>query len=196
MPPPPIAPPFRAKVLSPKRKAEQRAPAQGFDPDFEVDGLCSAWSAPAKERSAIAWERIPLPHFRQIRGYVEHSDRTNFDRVTSAEPVRSKMEGYSPRMCLESLQPKLPREFCLHSFRRTIGTRLGESGVEAFQIMRLLGHPSVTVSQRSVPPSSDSLETAFERWMDRRVVPFSATLNAEQAVHAHQNCLYVYDLGP
>jgi len=42
-------------------------------------------------------------------------------------------------------------------------TRLGESGADAFTIMRIAGHSSVTVSQRYVHPSPESLERAFER---------------------------------
>ena len=42
-------------------------------------------------------------------------------------------------------------------------TRLGESGVDAFTIMRIAGHSSVIVSQRYVHPSSEAVERAFER---------------------------------
>jgi hypothetical protein len=42
-------------------------------------------------------------------------------------------------------------------------TRLGESGADAFTIMKIAGHTSVTVSQRHVHPSPESLETAFAR---------------------------------
>jgi len=42
-------------------------------------------------------------------------------------------------------------------------TRLGEAGVDAFTIMRIAGHSSITVSQRYVHPSPESLERAFER---------------------------------
>jgi hypothetical protein len=42
-------------------------------------------------------------------------------------------------------------------------TRLGEAGADAFTIMKIAGHSSVTVSQRYVHPSPDSLERAFER---------------------------------
>ena len=42
-------------------------------------------------------------------------------------------------------------------------TRLGESGADAFTIMRIAGHSSVTVSQRYVHPSPESMERAFER---------------------------------
>ena len=57
----------------------------------------------------------------------------------------------------------LPKEFVVHSLRHTMLTRLGESGADAFTIMRIAGHSSVTVSQRYVHPSPESLETAFAR---------------------------------
>ena len=58
---------------------------------------------------------------------------------------------------------KLSGDFVLHSLRHTFGTRLGESGADAFTIMKLMGHSSVTVSQRYVHPSPESVERAFER---------------------------------
>ncbi len=57
----------------------------------------------------------------------------------------------------------LPSEFVLHSLRHTYGTRLGEAGADAFMIMRLMGHSSVTVSQRYVHPTPEALERAVER---------------------------------
>jgi integrase len=54
-------------------------------------------------------------------------------------------------------------EFVLHSLRHTFLTRLGESGADAFTIMRIAGHSSVTVSQKYVHPSPEALERAFER---------------------------------
>ena len=40
---------------------------------------------------------------------------------------------------------------------------LGESGVDAFTIMRIAGHSSITVSQRYVHPSPEAVERAFVR---------------------------------
>jgi hypothetical protein len=42
-------------------------------------------------------------------------------------------------------------------------TRLGEAGADAFTIMRIAGHSSVTISQRYVHPTPDPLQRAFER---------------------------------
>jgi len=72
--------------------------------------------------------------------------------VTSLDHVHSKV-----RKALG-----IPVEFVLHSLRHTMLTRLGESGVEAFTIMRVAGHSSVTISQRYVHPSSEAVERAFD----------------------------------
>jgi integrase len=58
---------------------------------------------------------------------------------------------------------KLPREFVLHSLRHSYLSRLGLAGVEAFTIMKLAGHSSVTVSQKYVHPTAQSLEQAVDR---------------------------------
>jgi integrase len=56
-----------------------------------------------------------------------------------------------------------PRDFVLHPLRHTMLTRLGESGVDAFTIMRIAGHSNITVSQRYIHPTPEAVERAFER---------------------------------
>jgi integrase len=56
-----------------------------------------------------------------------------------------------------------PSDFVIHSLRHTMLTRLGEAGVDAFTIMKIAGHSSVTVSQKYIHPSPEALERAFER---------------------------------
>jgi integrase len=58
---------------------------------------------------------------------------------------------------------KFSPEFVLHSLRHTYLTRLGLAGVEAFTIMKLAGHSSVTVSQRYVHPTPQAMEDAVAR---------------------------------
>jgi hypothetical protein len=41
-------------------------------------------------------------------------------------------------------------------------TRLGESGTDAFTIMRVADHSSIVVSQRYIHPTPESVERAFE----------------------------------
>jgi len=55
----------------------------------------------------------------------------------------------------------LPSEFVLHSLRHTFGTRLGEAGADAFTIMRIMGHSTITVSQRYVHPTPETIENAL-----------------------------------
>ncbi len=65
---------------------------------------------------------------------------------------------------------KMPADCVPHSFRHTFGTRLGETGADAFTIMKLMGHSTVTVSQRYVHPSPEAMESAvtrMERWNGR-----------------------------
>jgi integrase len=57
---------------------------------------------------------------------------------------------------------KLSKEFVIHSLRHTMLTRLGEAGADAFTIMRIAGHSSVTVSQRYVHPTPENMERAFQ----------------------------------
>ena len=42
-------------------------------------------------------------------------------------------------------------------------TRLGEAGADAFSIMKIAGHSSVTVSQRYVHPTPEGMDRAFDR---------------------------------
>jgi integrase len=60
-------------------------------------------------------------------------------------------------------RPIFPADFVLHSLRHTMLTRLAESGVDAFTIMRIAGHSSIVVSQRYIHPTPEAVERAFER---------------------------------
>lgn len=57
---------------------------------------------------------------------------------------------------------KLPSDCVLHSFRHSFCTRLGNAGASAFQIMRLAGHASVSVSQRYVHEDRETLDNAIQ----------------------------------
>ena len=79
------------------------------------------------------------------------------------KPLQASLLGQQQKRVRELL--KLPADFVLHSLRHTFGTRLGEAGADAFTIMRLMGHSTVTVSQRYVYPSPEAVELAFGRLM-------------------------------
>jgi integrase len=67
---------------------------------------------------------------------------------------------------------KLPEDFVVHSLRHTMLTRIGEAGADAFTIMRIAGHSSVTVSQRYVHPTPEGMERAFDRLQKLNAVKF------------------------
>jgi hypothetical protein len=46
-------------------------------------------------------------------------------------------------------------------------TRLGEAGADAFSIMKIAGHSSVTVSQRYVHPTPEGMDRAFDRLAEK-----------------------------
>lgn len=111
-------------------------------------------------------------------GFVFSENRKSPVLLSSLDHVHSKLR--------RSLQ--LPDECVLYSLRHTYLTRLGEAGADAFVIMKLAGHSSVTVSQRYVHPTPQSMEKAVERLQAlneaERQLPatVSATLQIEASV--------------
>jgi integrase len=55
------------------------------------------------------------------------------------------------------------RPFVLYSLRHTFLTRLGESGCDAWTLVRIAGHSSIGISSRYVHPSDDAVLTAMSR---------------------------------
>ena len=56
----------------------------------------------------------------------------------------------------------LPADFVPHSLRHTFGTRLGEARASVYEIMRLMGHSTLSMSQKYVHPSPEVLERAVQ----------------------------------
>ena len=85
--------------------------------------------------------------------FVFGDEDGNVPRVSSFDHLHAKAR----KAC------KLSPEFVLHSLRHTYLTRLAIAGVEAFTIMKLAGHSSVTVSQRYVHPTPQAMEDAVTK---------------------------------
>jgi len=86
-------------------------------------------------------------------------------RVSSMDHQHVRARDAINAAAAESGDPEaitLPQQFVVHSLRHTFGTRLGESGADAFRIMKIMGHSSITVSQKYVHPTPDLMERAFE----------------------------------
>lgn len=58
---------------------------------------------------------------------------------------------------------KLPDDCVSHSISHTFCTNLGETGCDAFTIMNLAGHSSITISQPYVHLTPEAMERAISR---------------------------------
>jgi integrase len=56
------------------------------------------------------------------------------------------------------------REFVLYSFRHSFATRLGESGIDAWTLCRVMGWSNVSISSRYVHPGQEAVLDAVERF--------------------------------
>ncbi len=92
-----------------------------------------------------------------VERYVE-SCRVRFGRVRPADALLVDRRGapllrgglqYLVRSCYRraGVSDRVPRGAQLHALRHTFATRLAEDGANASEIMRLLGHASLTTSQ-------------------------------------------------
>lgn len=57
----------------------------------------------------------------------------------------------------------LPEECVLHSTRHTFCTRLGKAGCSPFELMKLAGHGSITISARYCHPDTEQLTNAISK---------------------------------
>jgi len=77
---------------------------------------------------------------------------------------------------------KLAFRFRIYDCRHTFGTRLGETGADAYTICKLMGHSNILVSQRYVHPTPERLETAFSN-----LDTYNQERRARAAKHAKEN---------
>jgi site-specific recombinase XerD len=95
-----------------------------------------------------------------VERYVD-SRRVRFGRVAAASPLLVDRFGaplrrgglqYLVRSCYRraGITDRVPRGAQLHALRHTFATRLAEDGANASEIMRLLGHASLTTSQNYI----------------------------------------------
>ena len=62
---------------------------------------------------------------------------------------------------LQALKDAEIAPFVLYSLRHTFLTRLGASGCDAWTLMRIAGHSSISMSMRYVHPAEDTIQKAF-----------------------------------
>ncbi|HEV2177392.1 MAG TPA: site-specific integrase [Terriglobia bacterium] len=114
-------------------------------------------------KSANSRRNVPLTVRARAMLVRRRSQSLSFRVFTGAEGLPLLVSSLDHQHKTLRAALNLSGEFVLHSLRHTYGTRLGEAGVGAFEIMQLMGHSSVTISQRYVHPTPESLERAVER---------------------------------
>ena len=124
-----------------------------------VGDMTFGWLRVREGKSKQAKRTVPITARVRLMLEARRPESTRSDRVfciqlgTSLAHLHTKVRK----------QMKQPAEFVLHSLRHTFLTRLGEAGADAFTIMRVAGHASVTISQRYIHPTGEAVERAFER---------------------------------
>lgn len=102
--------------------------------------------------------------------YLE-SRRRRFGRVMSTDPLLLDRKGaplkrgglqYLVESCYRraGITDRVPRGARLHALRHTFATRLAEDGANASEIMRLLGHASLTTSQGYIEVTAEQQRAA------------------------------------
>jgi hypothetical protein len=122
-------------------------------------GYLTVLSGKAKSRKS---RNVPLSErvVSVLRRWEHRRNGLGFHRA-DGHALQASLPGQQQSRVRTAL--KFPADFVLHCLRRTFGARLGEAGADAFTIMRLMGHSTVTVSQRYVHPSPEAVELAFGR---------------------------------
>jgi integrase len=98
---------------------------------------------------------------------------------------------------------KMPEDFVVHSLRHTMLTSPGLVGVDAFKIMKIAGHSSITISQRYVHSSPESVERTFQKLeaanppISRKGVGIELGIGAKSGHRQNRNKSNVlYEMGP
>ena len=74
-----------------------------------------------------------------------------------AHPIGSIKTGYKAALIRAGLAEK---KYRFHDIRHTFATRLVEKGIDPFTVQELLGHASITTTQRYAHPSRESKRKA------------------------------------
>jgi site-specific recombinase XerD len=105
---------------------------------------------------------VPIePELDRVLGRYVESRRVRFGRAAATSPLLVDRQGaplqrgglqYLVRSCYRraGILDRVPRGAQLHALRHTFATRLAEDGANASEIMRLLGHASLTTSQNYI----------------------------------------------
>jgi integrase len=126
-----------------------------------------------KQSATLGWVYVERGKSKAAKRYVPltvraHRILTRLKKASSSKFVFPASDGgqLSRHWASEQFRTlrdalELPDDCVVHSTRHTFCTRLGESGCDAFTIMKLAGHSSIVISQKYVHPTPALLENAI-----------------------------------
>jgi integrase len=130
----------------------------GLDPK---SGATLGWVYVEKGKSKYAKRHVPLTV--RARGILEKIKEKSKSKYVFPAKNNGQLSRHWASEQFRTLRDamELPDDCVVHSTRHTFCTRLGESGVGAFEIQRLAGHSSIVISQKYVHPTPALLESAI-----------------------------------
>jgi integrase len=121
------------------------------------------WVYIEKGKTKFAKRHVPLtPRAHNILKELKESSKSAFV-FPAADGGRLSRHWASEQFRTLRDAMELPDDCVTHSTRHTFCTRLGESGEDAFTIMKLAGHSSIVISQRYVHPTGERIESAITK---------------------------------
>ena len=110
-----------------------------------------------KEKSKSKWVMLDGNDAKDFQNYI--AEKYVFPAKDNTSQLSRHWASEQFRTLRDAME--LPDDCVVHSTRHTFCTRLGESGVGAFEIQRLAGHSSIVISQKYVHPTLALLEKAI-----------------------------------
>jgi integrase len=127
------------------------------------DGATRGYVQVLKGKSKYAPRYVPLTG--RARAYLKECEKRSKCQWVFTSASRRRMSRHWASEQFREIRDKLglPWDCVIHSCRHTFCTNLGERGVDAFQIQKLAGHSSITISQRYVHPTGTASESAIAK---------------------------------
>lgn len=116
------------------------------------------WAVVVPAMAAKSHRERTVPLTSGARALVEALPRLDRVRVWPGLTLRA-LERDHRRACRETGIAGLT----VHGLRHTAATRMGDAGMDAFALRDLLGHASLSTTQRYVHPQRQALDQAIER---------------------------------
>lgn len=117
-------------------------------------GTAGPWVFPSPVKIGECITKLNGPHDKLI-------ERLNPCRACGrVESVHAKR----PEKCAEYVRPERALSFVLYDLRHTFATRMIRAGVQITELMKILGHTSIKVTERYVHLAQEDMDRAMDQY--------------------------------